>query len=73
MVKQISGETFMKSFQRAGFNNHQEKNEECEEDTGLNQGTCCLPLDVEKDTASADEIESAEEVPFTPDEVCMFL
>jgi hypothetical protein len=66
----------LKSFQRAGFNNHQGKNEGCAEDTGLNQGTCCLPLDVEKDTASADEIESDdtdlivhEEVPSNLDEV----
>jgi hypothetical protein len=29
-----------------------------EKDMGLNQGTCCLPLGVEKDTASADENES---------------
>jgi hypothetical protein len=75
--EQISRETIVKSFQRAGFNNHQEKkNEDREEDTGINQGTCCLPLDVEKDTASADEVESDdtdlishEEVPSTPDEV----
>jgi len=73
--EQISKETIVKCFQRAGFNNHQEKNEDCEEDTGLNQGTCCLPLDVE-DKASADELESDdtdvtvhEEVPSTPDEV----
>jgi hypothetical protein len=65
----------VKSFQRAGFNNHQEKNEDCEEHTGLNQGTCCLPLDVE-DKASAGKTESDdtdvtvhEEVPSTPDEV----
>jgi hypothetical protein len=43
---------------------------------GLNQGTCCLPLDVQKDTASADEIESDdtdlivhEEIPSTPAKV----
>jgi hypothetical protein len=65
----------VKSFQE-GFNNHQEKTEDCEEGTGLNQGTCCLLLVVEKDTASAEEIESDdtdftlhEEVPPTPDEV----
>jgi hypothetical protein len=64
----------VKSFQ-AGFNNHHEKTEDCEGGTGLNQGTCCLPLDVGKDTASAGEIESDdtiivnEEVPSTPDEV----
>jgi hypothetical protein len=69
-------QTIVKSFQRAGFNNHQVKSEDCAEDTGLNQWTCCLPLDVEKDTASADEIESYdtdliahEEVPSTPNEV----
>ena len=28
------------------------------EDTGLNQATCSLPLDFQKDTASVDEIES---------------
>jgi hypothetical protein len=65
----------VKSFQ-AGFNNHQERTENCEEGTGLNQDTCCLLLVVEKDKASADEIESDdtdlilyEEVPSTPDEV----
>jgi hypothetical protein len=74
--EKISWETIVKSFQRAGFNNHQGKNEDCAEDTDLNQGTCCLPLDVEKDTASADETESddtdvivREEVLSTPDEV----
>jgi hypothetical protein len=73
--EQISKETIVKSF-RPGFNNHQEKTEDCEEGTGLNHGTCSLPLDVEKDTASAGEIESDdtdfivhEEVPSTPDEV----
>jgi hypothetical protein len=73
--EQISRETIVKSFQ-AGFNNHQEKTEDCEEGTGLNQGTRCLLLVFEKDTASADEIESDatnltlhEEVPSTPDEV----
>jgi hypothetical protein len=65
----------VKSF-RPGFNNHQEKTEDCEEGTGRNQGTCSLPLDVEKDTASAGEFESDdtdlivhEEVPSTPNEV----
>jgi hypothetical protein len=73
--EQISRETIVKSFQRAGFNNHQEENEDCAQDTGLNQGTFCLPLDVE-DTPSADENESDdtdlvvhEEVPSTPNEV----
>jgi hypothetical protein len=74
--EQMSREMIVKSFQQVGFNNHQGKNEDCEEDMGLNQGTCFLPLDVEKDTASADEIESDdtdltvhEEIPSTPAEV----
>jgi hypothetical protein len=69
----------VKSF-RVGFNNHQGKTEDCEKGTGINQGTCCLPLDVEKDTASASEIESddtdltvREEVPSTTDEVLVDL
>jgi hypothetical protein len=73
--EQISKETIVKCLQRAPFNNHHEKTEDCEEGTGLNQGTCCLPLDVE-DKASADEIESGdtdvivhEEVRSTRDEV----
>jgi hypothetical protein len=43
---------------------------------GLNQATCCLPLHVQQDIASVNEIESDdtnlilyEEVPSTPDEV----
>jgi hypothetical protein len=48
--ERISRETIVKRF-RAGFNKHKEKNEDCAEGTGLNQGTCCLPLDAEKDTA----------------------
>jgi hypothetical protein len=73
--EQMSRETIVKSF-RAGFNNHQGKNEDCAEDKGLNQGTCCLPLDVGKDTATADESESDdtnlivhEEIPSTLAEV----
>jgi hypothetical protein len=74
--EQISRETMVKCFRRAGFNNHQERNEDCEEDTGLNQATSCLLFDVQKDMASVDEIEGDdtdvtvhEEVPSTPDEV----
>jgi hypothetical protein len=74
--EQISRGTTVKCFQRAGFNNHQEKNEDCEEHMGLNQATCCLLLDVQKDISLVDEIESNdtdfivhEEVPSIPDEV----
>jgi hypothetical protein len=73
--EEISRAVTVKSFQE-GFNNHQEKTEDCEEGTGLNQGACYLLLVVEKVTASADEIEGDdtdltlhEEVPSTPDEV----
>jgi hypothetical protein len=72
----MSRQIIVKNFQRTGFNNDQGKNGDCAEDTGLNQGTCCLPLDVEKDTASADDIESddtdlivREEIGSTPAKV----
>jgi hypothetical protein len=55
----ISRETIVKCFQR-GFNYHEEESEECEEDTGLNEVTRSLPLDVQKDLASVDEMESGD-------------
>jgi hypothetical protein len=74
--EQISRETIVKCFRRAGFNYHEEESEEREEDTGLNEVIRCLPLDVQKNVASVDEMESGdadliihEEVPSTPDEV----
>jgi hypothetical protein len=71
---QISRETIVKCFRRAGFNYHEEESGECEEDTGLNEVMRSLPLDVQKDLISVDEMESGdadlimhEEVPSTPD------
>jgi hypothetical protein len=66
----------VKCFQQAGFNYHEEESEECEEDMRLNEVICSLPLDVQKDLASVDEMGSGdsdliihEEVPSNPDEV----
>jgi hypothetical protein len=66
----------VKYFRRAGFNYHEKENEERKKDTGLNEVIRSLPLDVQKDLASVDEMESGDaeltihkEVPSTPDEV----
>jgi hypothetical protein len=66
----------VKCFQGAGFNNHQEQNEECEKDMEPNQVIFCLPLDVQKDLALVNEIEAGdtdlivhEKVPSALDEV----
>jgi hypothetical protein len=45
--EQISRETIVKCFRRAGFNYHEEESEECEEDMRLNEVIHSLPLDVQ--------------------------
>jgi hypothetical protein len=70
--EQISRETIVKCLRRAGFNYHKE---ESEEDAGLKEVIRYFPLDVQKDLASVDEMESGDvdlilqEVPSTPLEV----
>jgi hypothetical protein len=73
--EQISRETIVKCFRRAGFNYHEEESEECEEDTGLNKVIRSLSLDVQKNLVYVDEMESGdadiihEKMPSTPNEV----
>jgi hypothetical protein len=45
----------VKCFRQAAFNYHEDKSEECEEDTDLNGVIRSLSLDVQKDLASVEE------------------
>jgi hypothetical protein len=55
-LEQIAGATTVKCFQQAGCKYNEE---ECEEDTGLNEVIHILPLDVQ-DVASVGEMESGD-------------
>jgi hypothetical protein len=66
----------VKCFQRAGFHDQEEDDEESKEDTGLAEVICSLPQEIQNDVVSVDGMESAdadrtvhEDVPTTPEDI----
>jgi hypothetical protein len=71
--EEISSETIVKCFRLAGFCNNGEQDLETDDDSGLNQVICSLPLNLQ-DLASVNDVESCdadiiihEEIACTPD------
>jgi hypothetical protein len=74
--EEISSETIAKCFGLVGFCNSGEQDQETEHDSRLNQMICSLPLKLQKDLVSVNDVESYnadviihEEIACTPDDI----
>jgi hypothetical protein len=67
--EEISSETIVKCFGLVGFCNSGEQDQETEDDSGLNQVIGSLPLNLQKDLASVNDIKSCDADVIIHDEI----